>query len=297
MNRPNHSDSVSSPTDQNSDTTRLLAEKNRQVIDQEELFSCVRIDSIIEQFNEGFLHDHLRQGCSSHGPLFVLGFSAQARSAVSELLSQHSMIETLQGTSFSEESQYFPNVPSPHELPLRLTQQQLNDAGEYFLTTTRQFRPSRKAYFIDAALENFHYVGLIHLIFPHAKIIEVRETPKEACLKYFRETEEQGSTLSARTLSDYFLQYQELMDHWDELIPDILLHLNLEDLYTSPADQMARILNHCGIPSDQQHISNLITPSVEEKSLSFTEKVFVSSLDKALKGIEDQFRWIKQFNL
>lgn len=296
MNRPDHSNYHLSDIDKENGVSNSQINSTPKEINDELLFSRKRIQAIMEQFNENFVHSHLKQGCPSYGPLFVLGFSAHARSTATELLSQHSMIEALQDTSFSEELQFLPNMAALDDLPSHIPQKQLTKAGQRFLMTTRQFRPSRKAYFIDSALENFHYIGLIHLMFPHAKIIEVRESPKDACLQFFREAEERGITLSARTLSEYFLQYQELMDHWDELIPDKLLHLNLEDLYASPADQIHRALNHCEIPQDHLILSTLFPTDGESRSLSFTEKVFINSLDKALQGIEEQFRWIKQIN-
>ena len=58
--------------------------------------------------------------------------------------------------------------------------------GERYMTDTRAYRTA-KPFFIDKMPNNFRHIGLIHLMLPNAKIIDVRREPMACCFSNLKQ--------------------------------------------------------------------------------------------------------------
>jgi exonuclease VII small subunit len=104
--------------------------------------------------------------------------------------------------------------------------------------------------FIDKMPNNFPSVGLIHCILPNAKIIDARRHPMDACLGNLKQLYAKGQTFSydQADIGEYYLQYQRMMDHWDEALPDKVLRVQYEDTVADLESQVVRILEYLELP-------------------------------------------------
>jgi hypothetical protein len=53
-------------------------------------------------------------------------------------------------------------------------------------------------------------------------------------------------------LAEYYVAYRRMMDHWREVMPGVILDLGYEQLVSDPEPQCRRLLEHCGLPWEDQ---------------------------------------------
>ena len=127
---------------------------------------------------------------------------------------------------------------------------------------------------------NFRHVGLIRLILPNAKIIDARREPMACCFSGFKQLFAEGQEFSydLNDIGRYYMDYVDLMEHWDSAIPDHVLRVQHEDVVADLEGQVRRILAFCGLPFEEECLRfyeterNIRTPSSEQvRQPIFTE--------------------------
>ena len=170
-------------------------------------------------------------GSDSIEPIFILGLPRVGSTLLEQILASHSMVEA---------THELPNILAiSHKLNLRkalekssrypdillsLSAPQLKMIGEQYINDAAIFRSGKK-YFIDKMPNNFRHIGLIKLILPNAKIIDIRRSSMSACFACYKQlfAEGQEFTYDFKDLAGYYNNYVELMDHWNKVIPIIYL--------------------------------------------------------------------------
>jgi hypothetical protein len=110
----------------------------------------------------------------------------------------------------------------------------------------------------DKMPDNYHFLGLIHLFLPKARILHVMRDPLDTCLSCFGQQFRAGIAYAydLRELGDYYRCYAELMDHWREVLPaGSMLEVRYENLVEDLEGQARRILDYCGLPWDDRCLS------------------------------------------
>ncbi len=119
-------------------------------------------------------------GCTAPDPVFIVGLPRAGSTLVEQILASHPAIEgtmelpdilvlarKLGGRTKDAVMTYLQALPAFSEDASR-------SLGADYLERTRVQRKSEKSFFIDKMPNNFHHIGLIHLILPNAKIIDAR---------------------------------------------------------------------------------------------------------------------------
>jgi hypothetical protein len=116
------------------------------------------------------------------------------------------------------------------------------------MVDTRSYRGD-KPLFIDKMPNNFRHIGLIHLILPNAKIIDVRREPLACCFGNLKQLFASGQefTYSIEDIARYYKSYLELMRHWDAVLPQRVLRVWYEDVVEDLAGNVKRLLEFCGL--------------------------------------------------
>jgi Sulfotransferase family len=101
---------------------------------------------------------------------------------------------------------------------------------------------------------NFRHVGLIQLILPSAKIIDVRRHPLACCFSNFKQHFARGQnfTYSLEDIGRYYADYVELMAHFDAVLPSRVHRVIYERLIENPEAEIRRLLGYCGVPFEEQ---------------------------------------------
>ncbi|MGA8271339.1 MAG: sulfotransferase [Candidatus Sulfotelmatobacter sp.] len=120
--------------------------------------------------------------------------------------------------------------------------------GESYITDTRAYRRDKsKPFFIDKMPNNFRHIGLIHLMMPHAKIIDVRREPMACCFSNLKQLFAKGQefTYGIEDIARYYRTYLDLMRHWDAVLPGRVLRVLYEDVVEDLEANVRRILKFC----------------------------------------------------
>ncbi len=194
------------------------------------------------------------QGHPAPDPIFIVGLPRAGSTLLEQILASHSQVE---GTM------ELPNIPAlAHRLDgrRRVDEEPRYPANLHELDAERLYRLGR-AYLDDTRMHrsalflpnNFRHLGLIHLILPHAKIIDARRHPMACCFSGFQQlfAEGQEFTYDLRDIGYYYRHYVELMDHWDRVLPGKVLRVYHEDVVNDLEGQVRRLLDFCGLPFER----------------------------------------------
>ena len=212
-------------------------------------------NDLIEFFDADFFKEHLNSGNPDRSPIFVLGMPRSGSTLVEQIIASHSQVE---GTS---ELPYIGRISKslnrnradgmryPQVLS-ELEPRHFHRLGQDYLQMAAMHRVEGTPRFIDKMPNNFPSVGLIHTILPNAKIIDARRHPMDACLGNLKQLYAKGQTFSydQNDIGEYYLQYQRMMDHWDEVLPGKVLRVQYEDTVADLESQVLRILEYLELP-------------------------------------------------
>ncbi|HEY2464174.1 MAG TPA: sulfotransferase [Steroidobacteraceae bacterium] len=200
-----------------------------------------------------------RRGLGAHDsdPIFIVGVPRSGSTLVEQILASHSRVEGTQELSVIPRIvQELQGRSDPHDprypgALLNLSPEELRDLGQRYLAETRVFRRSAPArpLFIDKLPNNFRHIGLIHVMLPNAKIIDVRRSPMACCFSNFKQLFAAGQEFSydMEFMARYYRTYIELMRHWDEVLPGRVHRVFHEDLIEDLPGNVGRLLDFCGL--------------------------------------------------
>ena len=189
-------------------------------------------------------------------PIFIVGLPRAGSTLIEQILASHSGVEgthelgeiprivlDLQGRQPDLDNPRYPGVLA------ELTPDDFRQLGEKYLSDTRIYR-GNKPYFIDKMPNNFRHIGLIHLILPNAKIIDVRREPIACCFSNLKQLFATGQefSYSVEDIARYYRTYLDAMQHWDEVLPGRVLRVQHEDVVDDLESNVRRILDFCGLP-------------------------------------------------
>jgi len=100
---------------------------------------------------------------------------------------------------------------------------------------------------------NYLWIGVIHLLFPNARIIHCRRNPVDTCLSIYSTHFQNGwGVASDRAgLVSYYRQYLRLMEHWRSVVPpDRLTDVDYEETTAEPEATARRLIEFVGLPWD-----------------------------------------------
>jgi tetratricopeptide (TPR) repeat protein len=104
---------------------------------------------------------------------------------------------------------------------------------------------------VDKDLRNFLHLGLIHRIFPRARIVHCRRNPLDTCFSAYTKlfAGDFGFTYEQRELGSYYRRYHALMAHWRSLLPgQVFMEIDYEALVSDPQTETHRLLEFLDLP-------------------------------------------------
>ena len=210
-------------------------------------------------FTPAFFAARKGWGCEAEDPIFVVGLPRSGSTLVEQILSTHPEVEgtmelpdiasiarRLGGERRAGEAPAYPGVLA------ELAAAELKALGEEYLERTRIQRKLGRQLFIDKMPNNFAHLGLIHLILPNSKVIDVRRHPLACGFSGFKQhfARGQGFTYDLGDLGRYYADYVALMAHFDAVLPGRVHRVIYEQLVEDPETQVRQLLAHCGLAFD-----------------------------------------------
>jgi tetratricopeptide (TPR) repeat protein len=195
-------------------------------------------------------------GCRERGPIFIVGMPRAGSTLVEQILSSHSQIEALgEMKALQETGQRLapdrPGVGFP-ALLRDLDAQRFALIGEEYLRATRARKTSDRPWFTDKLPGNYYHTGLIHLALPNAKIIDVRRHPLDCCFSCFKHYFPGLQAMSLEDAGRAYVNYVELMAHFDEVLPGRVHRVIYEELISDPEAHLRRLLGYLDLPFEEE---------------------------------------------
>jgi tetratricopeptide (TPR) repeat protein len=230
--------------------------RRRIVYDEAEALGMFR--RVAAVFTPELMRSKDGSGDPSNLPVFIVGMPRSGSTLVEQVLASHpKVLGAGEITDFAaavgriwgpDMAQRFP------EAVAAATPQQLRALAARYLAGLRARSPAAERV-TDKALGNVQFVGLIHLILPHARVIHVRRDPIDTCLSAFSKlfTQAQPQTFDLGELGRYYRAYESLMAHWRRVLPaDAMLEIDYERLVADFAPQARRIVDYVGLAWDDR---------------------------------------------
>ncbi len=216
-------------------------------------------EAIRAHFTPEFLEKNQGHGYPDEGPIFIVGLGRSGSTLVEQILASHSQVEGTEELAIlgrmSDSMSLYRGVDQRFPKVLDLMRPiDWRGYGLEYLEGARRYRTTDKPVFTDKLPNNFPLVGLLHLILPNAKVINARRHPIDTCLGNYKQLFGRGQnfTYDMFELADYYQEYCLTMDHWNEVLPGKVLDVHYEETVTDLEGQVARILEHCGLPFEEQ---------------------------------------------
>ena len=249
------------------DEAFLNLDSGNKIKNKQSKYSTERMDkelqAQIDVCNKSFFEQHGNGGYETKDPIFILGLPRAGSTLIEQILASHSMIDgTLELPNILSMAQSLRgddiygkegNYPKSME---DLSLERRTEMGKMFIDDTRMHRQDAPR-FTDKMPNNFRHIGLIHLIMPNAKIIDARRYSLDCCFSMFKQLFAQGQefTYGLSEAGSYYKSYVNLMNHWNEVLPNKILRVNNEDIIDDLEGQVARMLEFLELPFEDSCIT------------------------------------------
>lgn len=207
-----------------------------------------KIENVYEKHSSA-LKEIISKSCDINTeitPIFIIGMPRSGTSLIEQILSGHSMIFGAGELSIINDemekiflldynqNEFIENI-------LNLRRSYLN-----FLRTV-----SNKVYVTDKLPLNFHWLGFIKLIFPNAKIINIKRDTIATAFSIYKTLFVRGALNFSYSFSDiiqYFKLYESTMNFWSRNLPDDILNISYHELVGNPGFYINQMCEFIQVP-------------------------------------------------
>jgi tetratricopeptide (TPR) repeat protein len=237
------------------------------------------VDDLIRAHPATALSDCAPHGSPSERPVLVVGMLRSGTTLLEQIIASHPE------AAGAGELGFWSNAGRKYEAELRqgpLDQATRSKLAEAYLRELMTHSAIAQRV-VDKAPLNSDYLGLIHSVFPRARIIYVGRNPIDACLScYFQQFSQAFNfTLDLADLAHYYRQHHRLMMHWRSVLPPAsLLEVRYEDLIADPSTEIRKVLDFIGLKWDERCLDFSSTERVVATASSWQvrQKIYPGSV-------------------
>ena len=196
-------------------------------------------------------------GVTDIAPIFITGMPRSGTTLMDQMFSRHPKVTA------GGELRAFP-VAMQRNTRLRqaleetldeaeLTADDFDRLGEDYMDAVRA-EGIRSEHVSDKMPSNYLYAGLVALALPRAKVLFLRRHPLDCLLSnYFQHFgQNQPASTDFKNLGVTWREFDRMVHHWSEVIPERVRVVNYEDVVADAEGQMRAILDFAGLEWDAQ---------------------------------------------
>jgi len=206
------------------------------------------VDDLIRTYTREALAAARTDASDSVRPVFVAGMPRSGTSLVEQIIASHP------AAAGAGELRFWPEAMRKrerlrHELPGETVRRKL--AGAYLHLLSRCSAEALRV--VDKTPFNSDHLGVIHSVFPQARMIYLRRDPIDSCLScYFQPfSVALNFSMDLSDLSHYYREHQRLMAHWRSVLPaGTILDVPYAELVGDQEEWSRRIVAFIGLEWD-----------------------------------------------
>lgn len=183
-------------------------------------------------------------------PIFIVGMIRSGTTLVEQAISNHPQVGAAGELRFwSERERELTGILAQGDPPDVL----LDKVADDFVELLARIAPG-KPFVTDKMPLNFAWLGLIHLVFPDARIVHCRRSPIDNCLSIYTTQFDSSPPFAhvPENIVAYYRQYERLMEHWQRTFPKgSMLEVRYEDVVADREAVLRKIVEYCGIGWDE----------------------------------------------
>jgi tetratricopeptide (TPR) repeat protein len=227
----------------------------RARLDYNEVETFKYFDRIKQTFDRPLFENPPFGGNPSQIPVFIVGMPRSGSTLIEQVIASHpAAFGAGEIKDFPRQltalRNRFPALPKYPAIVTKLNSEQFQLFADAYLASLRAYSPEAQR-ITDKLLSNCSFLGLIHLLFPQAKIIHAQRNPVDTCLsaytKLFKDDMPYSYDLSE--LGRYCRKLEELMTHWKAVLPDgVIKTVNYEEVVEDFPRMAREIIGFLDLP-------------------------------------------------
>jgi tetratricopeptide (TPR) repeat protein len=216
------------------------------------------ISRLIETFDSDYFERVKDLGNLDETPVFIVSMPRSGTTLTEQILARHSKVlgigeRNFAGQSFNQfintgqgnQEEDFSNLGT-------ITREEIASITKRYLHRLQQLKDKadipNALRVVDKMPDNYSLVGWILTLFPNTKIIHTARDPRDVALSCWM-TQFGSIRWACHTehLVHRIKQYQRIMDHWRNVIPEKFIEMNYEDLIANQEKESKRLIEYIGL--------------------------------------------------
>lgn len=247
-----------------------------------------RIAFFREVFSPDFFHQRAGIGLTSQKPVFIFGMPRSGTTLIEQILARHTRFASGGEITFFRALQDNLGLKGTPSAKLQRSIENL-DRKDYQRLAAKYLQTlnavDRRAWRItDKMPHNYEMVWMMMLLFPNATFIHCTRSPADTCVSLISHALSPAHNYCStqKTVGAYYRQYQQLMDHWNTVLPGNLRHQSYEGLVYQQEEQSRALVTQTGLDWEEACLEFYKgdTPVTTFSDTQVRRPIFRSSIDR-----------------
>ncbi|GAB4181980.1 MAG: sulfotransferase [Wenzhouxiangellaceae bacterium] len=196
-------------------------------------------------FTAEFIEQHRDYGIASEIPVFIVGMPRTGTTLVERILAGHPQVvgrgELMHIKTIARDSMRLETGTEFPECLRQISAASVSNLARQYISRITQ-RDQQALRIVDKMPTNYQLLGVIHLLFPNARIIHTTRDPMDTVWSCFSRNIAARFTNDLDDLVICYRQYRQYMDFWRQVLPLRMLDFSYEDLVEQFEQQARRLI-------------------------------------------------------
>jgi tetratricopeptide (TPR) repeat protein len=231
----------------------LTAELARGRKDYEPAEHARFVDVLLGAFNTDFFARLAGAGLDTRRPVFVFGLPRSGTTLIEQVLASHSRVHAAGELRLARRS--FDAIPGvlgrtgrPRDSLPHLDRAAVQKLAEQHLGALAAIDGGAAQRIVDKMPDNYLHLGLLAVLFPRAVFIHCRRDLRDVAVSCWM-TDFRNIRWASHPehIAGRFQQYRRLMDHWQDVLPVPIHHVEYEETVADLESVARRLLAACAM--------------------------------------------------
>ncbi len=208
-------------------------------------------NKMVRLYTADVLNKRAPQSSPSERPVFIVGMMRSGTSLVEHIVASHPDVHGAGELDFWHHVFLNRRELIDTRLP---TGKEISKLAAQYLETLRGYS-SGALRVVDKSTFNLSYAGLIHTVFPKARIIVMQRDPRDTCFSCYSKDFANGAAfaMDLESLAHFYKEHLKLVRHWHKTLPSSsLLIVPYEQLVAEQEHWSRKIIDFLGLEWDER---------------------------------------------